>query len=115
MAQIVRETCNAIWEEMKEAYMPCPNKDLWMNTARRFEEGWNFPHCIGALDGKHIVIQAPPNSGSQLHNYTLKNGGTRQEKFCTHRYTFEECSLKSTILVFKRSEVNLLTNRKGTK
>ncbi|XP_062331214.1 uncharacterized protein LOC134031547 [Osmerus eperlanus] len=65
----MRGTCNAIWEVLKEDYLPCPNKDLWMNTARRFEERWNFPHCIGALDGKHIVIQAPPNSGSQFHNY----------------------------------------------
>ncbi len=40
-----------------------------MNTAKRFEERWNFPHCIGALDEKHIVIQAPPNSASQFHNY----------------------------------------------
>ncbi|KAJ8356651.1 hypothetical protein SKAU_G00194450 [Synaphobranchus kaupii] len=24
VAQIVRETCNAIWENMKEKYMPCP-------------------------------------------------------------------------------------------
>ena len=53
--------------------------------------------------------------GVDLTEYTIKNGGTRQEQFCTHRYMFEECSLKSTILVFKRSEVNLLTNRETTK
>ncbi|KAJ8381228.1 hypothetical protein SKAU_G00020060 [Synaphobranchus kaupii] len=50
--------------------MPCPTEEMWRNTARRFEERWNFPHCIGALDGKHITIQAPPNtSGSQYFNY----------------------------------------------
>jgi len=28
-----------------------------------------FPRCCGAIDGKHILIQAPLNCGTQFFNY----------------------------------------------
>ena len=34
-----------------------------------FEQRWNFPHALGALDGKHVVMQAPARSGSTVFNY----------------------------------------------
>jgi hypothetical protein len=40
----------------------------WKATADEFDRRWNFPHCIGALDGKPIVIQ-PENTVAKFYNY----------------------------------------------
>lgn len=41
----------------------------WINVADDFEKKWNFPNCIGALDGKHITMRCPKNSSSMNFNY----------------------------------------------
>ncbi|XP_050293847.1 uncharacterized protein LOC126734316 [Anthonomus grandis grandis] len=49
--------------------LPQPSEDMWKTVADTFNTIWNFPNCLGAIDGKHFTIQAPPNSGSQFFNY----------------------------------------------
>nr|XP_055049571.1 uncharacterized protein LOC129435091 [Misgurnus anguillicaudatus] len=65
----VHMVCAAIEKVMMQTFLPRPTADSWKEIAQRFWEKWNFPNCLGALDGKHIVIQAPPLSGSQYFNY----------------------------------------------
>ena len=59
VSRIIKETCLAIWQVLKDKYMraPCLPYD-WKNIGEEFMELWNFPHCIGAIDGKHINAQS---------------------------------------------------------
>ena len=64
VAVIVREVAGAIWTALVEETMPVPQMEDWRAIAAEFQERWNFPNCVGAIDGKHVVIQALANSGS---------------------------------------------------
>ncbi|KAM3849873.1 uncharacterized protein ACN63O_020368 [Diretmus argenteus] len=66
---IVPDVAKAIWDGFVDKYMAMPQEEEWMAIAQEFEERWQFPNCIGAIDGKHVTIQAPPNSGSMFYNY----------------------------------------------
>jgi len=57
ISKIILETCEAIWTVLRDKIFPEFNNDFWKNIAREFEEKWNFSHCIGAMDGKHVIIQ----------------------------------------------------------
>ena len=49
--------------------MPEPNKEMWLKKAAQFYKFTNFPNCVGSVDGKHIRIQCPPNTGSDYFNF----------------------------------------------
>ena len=50
--------------------MQMPDTEVeWRTIAQDFENLWNFPMCIGALDGKHVNIRPPHHSGSIFYNY----------------------------------------------
>ena len=67
IGRIIREACAAIWDELSEDY---PQKESdWKKVADDFDKKWNFPHCLGAIDGKHVVMQAPARSRSSFFNY----------------------------------------------
>ena len=50
--------------------MQVPNtEEEWNKIAADFLAKWNFNNCIGAIDGKHVLIKPPANSGSYFFNY----------------------------------------------
>jgi len=69
VARIVVETCEAIWNKLSTDYIPEPTSDDWKANANDFCTKWNFPNCLGSIDGKHIRINQPQHSGSMYYNY----------------------------------------------
>ncbi|XP_018394548.1 PREDICTED: putative nuclease HARBI1 [Cyphomyrmex costatus] len=69
VSQIISETCTALWVQLAPLVLPTPNSEDWKNSEKNFRCKWNFPNCVGAIDGKHVVIQAPQHSGSTYYNY----------------------------------------------
>ena len=67
--QIIPETCSAIWEKLGPELMALPSLQQWREHAADFERDWQFPHCVGAIDGKHVAMEKPANSGSINFNY----------------------------------------------
>ena len=66
---IILETCTAIYDKMEPIVMPEPTKEDWYKIENEFAQRWNFPNCIGAMDGKHIMITSPAKTGSLYYNY----------------------------------------------
>ncbi|KAL2096773.1 hypothetical protein ACEWY4_005980 [Coilia grayii] len=69
VGRVVREVAAVIWDVLLPDYMPAPSTEDWRAIAEGFSQRWNFPNCVGSVDGKHVVIQAPDNSGSLYYNY----------------------------------------------
>ena len=69
-------------------YLDCPsNVSEWKSVAQEFESKWDFPHAVGTLDGKHMVMQAPHNSGSAYFNYK-KTHSIALLVVCNAKYEF---------------------------
>ena len=69
ISYIVLEVCEAILSELRALCLQFPStEEQWKAIEIKFSERWNFPHCVGALDGKHVVMQACGH-GSLFYNY----------------------------------------------
>ena len=66
---IIKNTCDAIWMELKDTHMKPPERRYWEHIEEGFRTKWNFPNCCGVIDRKHVNIQAPENSDSLFFNY----------------------------------------------
>ena len=70
ISKFLPEVCRAIQDEFTREYLKCPTTpDEWKELEREFRIRWNVPHALGALDGKHVALKKPKNSGALYHNY----------------------------------------------
>ena len=61
--------CRAIQDEFSREYLRCPTTtDEWKELEREFRLRWNVPHALGALDGRHVAVKKPKNTGALFHN-----------------------------------------------
>ena len=66
---VVLEVCEAIVHEYaQEMLSPRHTEAQWRQLADDWYHKWNFPHVIGAIDGKHVACKAPANTGSDYYN-----------------------------------------------
>ena len=68
VCKIMYEVCLALWDILKVEYLrsPCTESE-WKHISTEFESEWNLPHCVGAIDGKHIAMDCPRGTGSSYY------------------------------------------------
>jgi hypothetical protein len=49
---IIKEGCEATRKTMAPLHMPVPTKELLLSMSNEFYLKWNFPNCVGSIDGK---------------------------------------------------------------
>ena len=74
-----------IQEYAEEVLPPVITPEQWNQIADDFQTKWNFPHACGAIDGKHVRIKNPKDSGSLFYNYKVfSHDITRSRRFKLH-------------------------------
>ena len=69
ISNFIPHVCEVITYVLKD-YIKLPStEEEWTEVADLFYKRWNFPNCLGAIDGKHCRIRVPPQTGSLFYNY----------------------------------------------
>ena len=78
VSDIVKRMSVAIYDVLSPIYMRTQSpiymrtqstENEWKHIAEDFEELWDLPHCLGAIDRKYIGMDCPRKSGTHYHNY----------------------------------------------
>ena len=57
-------------DELVPVFVKTPSSEQeWLEISKNFEARWNYPHTLGAIDGKHVTIKKPSNAAPYYYNY----------------------------------------------
>ncbi len=111
---LIAEVTSTIVDTYHEEVIITPTTpDDWMVIAINNSRKWQYHHCLGAIDGKHVAIRKPMKAGSYYYNYknfhsiiliTLVDGDYKftwvevgANGTSLDAQIFEDCGLKATI------------------
>lgn len=61
--------CTAICTALEDQLPPMMEEEL-VRVSDTFKK-WNFPNCVGVIDGKHVAVKCPPSSVSLFYNHKV--------------------------------------------
>ena len=68
VGKVVNETCSAITTNLLRRFVQIPSGECLDEDIAGFEQERGFPQTVGAIDGTHIPIICPKESGSDYYN-----------------------------------------------
>ena len=111
ICKMIKQTCYAIWQSLQQKYLKPPStKQQWKEISKRFEAEWNFPNCLGALDGKDVAIECPRDGGSNVYNYkgfhSLVLSAICDDNYCFTLVDIGGYGRDNDAAIFSQSEIN---------
>ena len=112
VCKIIKETYREIWNALRHIYLRPPTKESeWKAIADGYMREWNFPSCIGALDGKHIVIECPKHGGLNFCNYkgfhSIVLMGICDSAYCFSLVDIGSYGKDNDASIFSQSDINM--------
>jgi hypothetical protein len=98
--------------------MPAITQNSLKEIAEEYGNQWQYPNCVGSLDGKHVRLKCPSNTGSQYFIYkgyfsmVLLGMCDANYRFTTISviYRFTKPSSNSVTLASTKVKVNVFIN-----
>jgi hypothetical protein len=68
ISNIILETSHFIWRTLVDEVFENPSVEMWLRVAAEYQTMWNFPHCLGAVDGVHVNVKVIIAAKYMLNN-----------------------------------------------